>query len=76
MFTVTALFFMSQTAAADRFEIDADGQMQLLTYMETHPSLIELGMIHSHPQHPCFLSSVDIHNLHNGQVGFVFFVAS
>lgn len=71
MFTVTTLYFMSQTAAADRFEIDADGQIQLVNYMETHPLLIQLGMIHSHPQHPCFLSSVDIHNLDNGQVGFM-----
>ena len=68
MFTVTTLFFAAQTAAADRFEIDADGQMQLVIYMETHPKLIELGMIHSHPRHPCFLSSADIHNLYNRQV--------
>ena len=69
MYTVTTLFFAAQSAAADRFEFDVDGLLQLGTYMETNPLLIELGMIHSHPRHPCFLSSVDIHQLHDRLVG-------
>jgi proteasome lid subunit RPN8/RPN11 len=71
LFTVTTLFFAAQTAAADRFEFDVEGLLQLGTFMEKNPLLIELGMIHSHPQHPCFLSSVDIHQLHDRLVGFV-----
>jgi proteasome lid subunit RPN8/RPN11 len=71
LFTVTTLFFAAQTAASDRFQFDADGTLQLGTFMERNPLLIELGMIHSHPRHPCFLSSVDIHQLHERLVGFV-----
>ena len=37
------------------------GKDVLLEYCTTHPSLLCMGWIHTHPTFDCFLSSIDLH---------------
>ena len=62
-FQVTHLIIPQQISASDRWEVDDERQItNLFTY---NPDLTMLGLIHTHPRMESYLSSVDLHALHD-----------
>ena len=62
-FQVTHLIIPQQISASDRWEVEDERQItNLFTY---NPDLTMLGLIHTHPRMESFLSSVDLHALHD-----------
>ena len=62
-FQVTHLLIPQQISASDRWEVQDERQItNLFTY---NPDLTMLGLIHTHPRMDSFLSSVDLHALHD-----------
>jgi len=55
---VTSLIIPKQTGKSDSCEMLNEEE---LFELQDKKSLMTLGWIHTHPQHPCFLSSVDVH---------------
>jgi hypothetical protein len=62
-YQVTHLLIPEQTSASDRWEVQ--DERQITNFFVYHPELLMLGLIHTHPKMDSFLSSVDLHALHD-----------
>ncbi|EME31482.1 STAM-binding protein isoform 1 [Galdieria sulphuraria] len=58
LLVVTSLIVPKQTGMSDSCEMLNEEELFAL---QDKKNLMTLGWIHTHPQHPCFLSSVDVH---------------
>nr|CAD7393276.1 unnamed protein product [Timema cristinae] len=58
---VDTLVIVSQKGQRSYVEQTLEGDIQLMGFFANNPGVMQLGWIHTHPVHPNFMSSTDMH---------------